>query len=48
MRSFTIVAVATALIFTGCAVFAVASKTVQRDSEEELEHSAVDYCPELT
>ncbi|MDA7843778.1 hypothetical protein N9A16_01100 [Pontimonas sp.] len=47
MRSFTIVAVATALIFTGCAVFAMASKTVQTDSEDGLEHSAVDYCPEL-
>ena len=48
MRSFTIVAVATALIFTGCAVFAVTSQTVQRDSEDGLEHSAVDYCPELS
>ena len=47
MRSFTIVAVATVLIFTGCAVFAMASKTVQTDSEDGLEHSAVDYCPEL-
>ena len=47
MRPFTIVAVATALIFTGCAVFAMASKTVQTDSEDGLEHSAVDYCPEL-
>ena len=47
MRSFTIAAVATALIFTGCAVFAMASKTVQTDSEDGLEHSAVDYCPEL-
>ena len=47
MRSFTIVAFATALILTGCAVFALTSKTVQRDSEDGLEHSAVDYCPEL-
>ena len=47
MRSFTIVAVATALIFTVGAVFAVSSKTVPRDSEDGLEHSAVDYCPEL-
>ena len=47
MRSFAIVAVATALILTGCAVFALTSKTVQRDSEDGLEHSAVDYCPEL-
>ena len=47
MRPFTIVAVATALIFTGCAVFAVTSKAVQRASEDGLEHSAVDYCPEL-
>jgi len=48
MRSFAIVAVATALILTGCAVFALTSKTVQTDSEDGLEHSAVDYCPELT
>ena len=47
MRSFTIVAVATALIFTGSAVFALTSKTAQTGSRGSMEHSAVDYCPEL-
>ena len=47
MRPFTIVAFATALIFTGSAVFAVTSKTAQTGSRGSMEHSAVDYCPEL-
>ena len=46
-KPLSIVAVAAALICAGCAVFAMASKTVQTDSEDGLEHSAVDYCPEL-
>ncbi|MDA9918022.1 hypothetical protein N9D44_01790 [Pontimonas sp.] len=47
-KPLSIVAVAAALICAGCAVFAVTSKTDQTDSEDGLEHSAVDYCHELT
>jgi len=47
MKSVGIVALAGALVCAGCATFPGASKTIQADSRGSVEHSAVDYCPEL-
>ena len=47
MKSIVIVAVATSLIFGGCAALGVTSETVQTDSRDGMKHSAVEYCPDL-
>ena len=40
-------AAATTLVCVECGAFALTSKAVQTDSRDSMEHSAVDYCPEL-
>ena len=47
MKTAGIVALVTALVCAGYPAFLETSKTIQADSRGGVEHSAVDYCPEL-
>jgi len=47
MKTAGIVALAATLVCAGYAAFLETSKTTQADSRGSMEHSAVDYCPEL-